>query len=548
MNKTDFFPKQISNLTLIIFTALFLIVFDNIAFFSNVLNVYPLNLKNAGFLASLAFGFAGVIVLLLTLLCSRHLIKPVVITLLIVSSFTSYFMDSYNTVIDDSMINNIINTDYEESLDLLSFKLIVYVSLLGVLPSYLVYKMRLSFRPGWGGVMGRVKLFIITLVSVVAVVFVFSDFYSSFIREHKPLRFYSNPSYYIYSIGKYIHGLFKSTQLPFKTIGLDAKIAESKPLKKLVIFVVGETARADRFSLNGYPAETNPLLKKQDIVSFTNFWSCGTSTAVSVPCMFSRYNASEYSKEKAQTTENVLDVLTHAGVNVLWLDNNSDSKNVADRVPYLSYKNPDLNSVCDPECRDVGMLRKLDSYINEHRSEHLFIVLHQMGNHGPAYYKRYPAAYEKFTPVCKTNQLEDCSIQELNNAYDNAILYTDYFLSEVIGFLKQNSEDFETAMFYVSDHGESLGENGLYLHGLPNYIAPDSQRHVSAVLWLGSSFTGIDKNQLNSNQGAKYSHDHVFHTILGLMGVETSVYDKNLDILPRSAKPPSFNVAEKNID
>jgi lipid A ethanolaminephosphotransferase len=293
---------------------------------------------------------------------------------------------------------------------------------------------------------------------------------------------------------------------------------------------VGETARADRFSLNGYAKETNPLLKQEQLINFNNFWSCGTSTAKSVPCMFSTYKASEYSKAKSQSTENVLDVLKHAGVNVLWLDNNSDSKGVADRVEYQSFKNSEVNPLCNPECRDVGMLEGIQAYINQHPKGDIIIVLHQMGNHGPAYYKRYPAEFEKFTPVCKTNQLEECSKEELDNAYDNAILYTDYFLSKVIAILKQNSDGFETAMFYISDHGESLGEKGLYLHGLPNFIAPDTQRHVPAILWVGDNYAEINTELLKNKQNEKLSHDNVFHSLLGFMEIESSVYDKTMDI------------------
>ncbi len=433
------------------------------------------------------------------------------------------------------MIENIVSTDFAESLDLLSFKLVLYVVFLGILPSFLVYKRKISFRTGWGEVISRVKIISLTLLSVLAVVFIYSDFYSSFFREHKPLRYYANPSYYVFSTSKYINSLFKSNALPLKKIGLDAKPADID--RELVIFVVGETARADRFSLNGYQRETNPLLKKEQVVSFSNFWSCGTSTAVSVPCMFSNITADDYKKEIVKSTENIVDVLQHSGVHVLWLDNNSDSKGVALRVPYQSYKSPKINPVCDPECRDIGMLTNLQSYIDEHPQGDIFIVLHQMGNHGSAYYKRYPVEFEKFTPVCKTNQLEDCSKEELNNAYDNAILYTDYFLSEVIGLLKKNVKTFETAMFYVSDHGESLGENGLYLHGLPRFIAPDTQTHVPAIIWFDDGFYGLNMRLLAKKADNKYSHDNVFHTILGFMEIESDTYDRRMNVLRRNLIP-----------
>jgi len=522
--------RAISSTNVILLVAVFFISFYNFAFFSNVLTVYPIKLQNLGFLSSLSFGCAGLFVLLLSISCYKHTLKPVIISTFFLSSLASYFMDSYNTPIDDSMINNILHTDLAESIDLFSFKLVLYVFFLGVLPSYLIYKTDISFKPRWQEVIARLKLFGITLLSIVAAIYIYSDFYSSFFREHKPLRYYTNPSYYIFSSGKYISGLFKSSQLPFKPLGLDAKTQITASHRELMIFVVGETARADRFSLNGYAKETNPLLKQEQLINFNNFWSCGTSTAKSVPCMFSTYKASEYSKAKSQSTENVLDVLKHAGVNVLWLDNNSDSKGVADRVEYQSFKNSEVNPLCNPECRDVGMLEGIQAYINQHPKGDIIIVLHQMGNHGPAYYKRYPAEFEKFTPVCKTNQLEECSKEELDNAYDNAILYTDYFLSKVIAILKQNSDGFETAMFYISDHGESLGEKGLYLHGLPNFIAPDTQRHVPAILWVGDNYAEINTELLKNKQNEKLSHDNVFHSLLGFMEIESSVYDKTMDI------------------
>ena len=177
------------------------------------------------------------------------------------------------------------------------------------------------------------------------------------------------------------------------------------------------------------------------------------------------------------------------------------------------------------------MLPRIQEYISEHKKGDIFIVLHQMGNHGPAYYKRYPREFEKYSPTCKTNQLESCSKAEIDNAYDNAILYTDYFLSKVVGLLKQNSAEFESAMFYVSDHGESLGEKGLYLHGMPNFIAPDTQLRVPAILWFADNFNDIDSESLKKNRNMKYTHSHIFHTILGFMEIETSVYDKEMDIV-----------------
>ena len=304
--------------------------------------------------------------------------------------------------------------------------------------------------------------------------------------------------------------------------------------RELIIFVVGETARADHFSLNGYAKKTNPLLEQETLFNMPQMSSCGTSTAVSLPCMFSILSQDQFSNDDAAHMENAIDVLKHAGVNILWRDNNSSSKGVADRVTYESFKSPETNPVCDVECRDIGMLSGLDDYIEKHPTGDILIVLHQMGNHGPAYYKRYPAEFETFKPACKTAQLEACSQQQISNAYDNAILYTDYFLAESIQFLKSYSNRFETALMYVSDHGESLGESGIYLHGLPLFIAPQAQTHVPAFLWLGENYDDVEPEPLAHLARQPLTHDNLFHTLLGLFEIDSKVHDKTKDIINMS--------------
>lgn len=229
----------------------------------------------------------------------------------------------------------------------------------------------------------------------------------------------------------------------------------------------------------------------------------------------------------------MLEFVKYVEVTVLWRDNNSSLKGVADRVAYEDFRQSEINPLCDVECRDEGMLDGLQAYINSIQGGDVFIVLHQMGNHGPAYYKRYPEEFEKFTPVCKTNQLESCSKEEIDNAYDNAILYTDYFLSKVIDFLEANADEFEADILYISDHGESLGESGVYLHGMPYFIAPQAQTHVPMIMWFGNDLgmAEVDVAELKKNIHEEYSHDNIFHTLLGLLEVDISVYDKSMDLL-----------------
>jgi lipid A ethanolaminephosphotransferase len=355
--------------------------------------------------------------------------------------------------------------------------------------------------------------------------------YAYFFREHKPVRFYSNPVYPVYSLLKYAFKDISSSSNKFSQLGLDASIPAKDQDRELIIMVVGETARADHFSLNGYSRKTNPLLEQESLFNFTKMTSCGTSTAISVPCMFSFLTQQDFSNNEANQTENILDILTRAGVNVLWRDNNSSSKGVADRITFQDFRRPDNNPICDIECRDEGLLSGLQEYIDTQKEGDILIVLHQMGNHGPAYYKRYTKEFEVFKPACQTAQLEDCNQQEIHNAYDNAILYTDYFLSKAIQLLKQNSTIFETGLFYASDHGESLGEKGIYLHGLPNIIAPNAQTQVPAFLWLGQSYKIPSIQAIRQKTRSSITHDHIFHSLLGLFEVDSAIYNEKLDIL-----------------
>ena len=525
--------KTITPNKLILFTALFIITLGSFTFFQNVLVIYPiLDLPSALFILSLVITFTCVNIIIFSLFCYRYTLKPVLILLLLLSAGAAYFMDSYNVILDDVMIDNIFKTDTAEALDLVSIKLLVYLLFLGVLPAIWIIRLPIAYPSFKKAILSRVLIIGAALLIIVITILSLGNFYASFLRENKSLRYYANPSYYIYSIGKYIGQHFQNNTIPFSFIGIDAVHAQSHIDRELVILVIGETARADHFSLNGYHRKTNPKLEQENIINFTNVWSCGTSTAVSVPCMFALSGRSDFNISKAKASDNVLDIMQRVGLNILWLDNNSSSKGVADRVEYYSYKTPDNNPECDTECRDIGMLTNLDSYIENHPTGDIVIVLHQMGNHGPAYYKRYPSSFEHFTPVCKTNQLEQCSQEEINNAFDNAILYTDFFLSQTIDLLKKYDSKFETALLYVSDHGESLGENGLYLHGLPYMLAPDSQKHVPMLMWFGDSFDKDEVNieQLKQQRHQKYSHDNLFHTILGLVEIKTEVYNPALDI------------------
>ena len=538
MSRAAPLPREIGSNGLVVLTCLLLVGGSNATFFGNLLKTYPPTALNIVALLALTGSFFSLNLILFGLLAFGRLTKPVLIAILPLTALAAYFMDNLGVVISTEMLQNILQTNVGEALDLLTPRLLAYVILLGALPATLVGLAPLYWR-GWRReLIARAWLLALAMLVIAASTLAFGDFFASFIRTHKSLRTYANPAYFIVSVVKLLHGSTPANlDAPLTPLAPDAHIPADDRHRELFILVVGETARADRFSINGYERDNTPRLREARAISLTNFWSCGSSTAVSVPCMFSSTGMAKFDSRKAGSQENLLDVLQRTGVNVLWLDNNSDSKGVALRVPYQNYKSPSTNPICDSECRDEGMLVRLQDYIDSHPMGDIFIVLHQMGNHGPAYYKRYPTEFEKFRPACQSNDLSQCSKEEIGNAYDNAILYTDHFLGKAIDLLKRNDKNFETALFYLSDHGESLGEGGIYLHGLPRAMAPDAQLHVPAILWFGSGFDDIDRPALERKRHARFTHDNLFHTVLGILEIRTAIYQPNLDILDECRKP-----------
>jgi lipid A ethanolaminephosphotransferase len=253
--------------------------------------------------------------------------------------------------------------------------------------------------------------------------------------------------------------------------------------------------------------------------------------------MFSKFTRAEYTHAKGLANENVMDVLSHAGISATWWDNNTGSKAVADRIDFT-----DLAATNDPrfctggECKDEIFMERLDKWLDSITKDSV-VVLHQMGSHGPTYYLRYPQEFKKFTPDCETAELANCTDAQIVNSYDNSLLYTDHFLATIIDKLKVHSDKLATGMIYASDHGESLGENGLYLHGTPYLLAPDQQTHVPFLVWFDNDFAksmGLDRACMAKEATAgAHSHDNFFHSILSMMNVQTSVYDPKLDIFNR---------------
>lgn len=509
------FTRQTRSLALL---ALFFLLAANLSLWAKLLEIYPVSVAfNSQLLhfSSIAVFFALTTALFMLWVCHGKSGKWIAALLLLVSSLAGYYMDHYGVVIDVVMINNIFETDAKEIAGLLNSSMLLRLVALGILPAVLTIRYWPASEGAKRELASRLKLSLGLLLAVTLSIVVAPANFADFVKEHKITRLYANPTGWTYSAISY---LSQSARAATRKTVLHEAAADTKEVgihheTELVILVVGETARADRFSLNGYGRPTNPELEKRDVISFKQVSSCGTSTGESVPCMFSALGRAHYSRHKASQYKNALDVLSEEGVQVLWRDNNSDSKGVATRIQYQDFKSPTFNPECDTECRDIGMLAGLDDYIAQHKGKDILIVLHQMGNHGPEYYRRYPKAFEHFKPVCMTGELRSCSQEEINNGYDNAVRYTDYFLANVIFFLKKYDDTHATAMFYVSDHGESLGEKGVYLHAAPYATAPIEQTHVPAIFWAGKHFD-YPVSMLKAYENAPLSHDDLFCSLL----------------------------------
>ncbi len=488
-------------------------------------------------------GFAGLIaaltLALLALAAWRRAIKPAAALLLVPAAAGAHFMGTYGVVIDPSMMTNVLQTNVTETRDLLGWRLFASLLVIAALPIAWLWRVPVR-RLGFGAQLGRNLGGMIAAAGVAALLLfaIFADL-SATMRNHKSLRYLINPHNSFYALGVLAHQANAKPAGPPLPIGEGATLADRPAGRKppLFLLVVGETARGDHFSLNGYARPTNPQLAGLGVVSFRDVTSCGTNTAASLPCMFSHLGREAYvSRERDQ--ENLLDLAQRLGLAVLWLENQSGCKGVCERVPVIDASQGAPAALCsDGECLDEALLHGLDARLAalpaERRARGVLLVMHQMGSHGPAYWRRSPPDGKPFLPECETNVLQQCDRQALINAYDNSIAYTDRMLAGAISWLKQQSA-FEPLMLYISDHGESLGENGLYLHGLPYAVAPREQKHPAMVVWTPSA----DQRQcLAAQRDAPLSHDHLFHTVAGTLGIHAAEYRPALDLLAPCRAP-----------
>ena len=469
---------------------------------------------------------------LLLLVVNRWTFKWFMASLFLITSIAVYFISTFHVYIDPSMVINIVSTDYQESAEFLQWRVLPYLFLLGIVPCLLVWHIKIYKRSLLSYWTGRLGTIILSLSMFFGGIWtVFTDL-GPIHRAKREIVYLVTPLNLFSSSAKAYWGAHKSNNTK-NIIGKDAQqISRPKGSRpRVLVFVVGETVRASNWGLNGYKRQTTPELSKlHHLINFSQVNSCGTSTAVSLPCMFSPYGFHAYDEQRIQQSESLLHLLSRMNVSVLWRDNQSGCKGVCDGLPYERIK---VDALCSTgRCFDEVLLHQLKERI-EAKNEDQIIVLHMLGNHGPAYFQRYPQEFKQWQPTCDTADLSSCSQQSIVNTYDNAILYADKILARTIDELS-SIRTHDTGLIYISDHGESLGEHNLFLHGLPYFMAPDEQKKIPMTFWMSQGLSqqlGVQEQCLRKKQNNPISHDYLFSTILSLFDIKTKIYDEKFDLL-----------------
>ncbi|MBF4336625.1 phosphoethanolamine transferase [Vibrio anguillarum] len=519
-------------------------------YFSLVLNI-PIYAKlaqifsaadqfNWGFAFSIPIFFFLALNVIFQLFSWPYFLKPFFAVLLILSAVVSYASYNYGTIVDRDMLLNVVETNSSEAGSYVSLYSIVWISALGILPAALLLLSPLKVEKSISRFLGYKALSILlSLLGIVIIAALYYQNYSSVGRNNSYLKKMIIPTHFVYSAYGLVKDRYFTEPEVYQIIGADAqqqpKTTHSRDAEKptLVLFVLGETARAQNYQYYGYTRDTNAYTAPYQPIFFSDVASCGTATAVSVPCLFSNMDRHNFDRTKADNQDNVLDILQRAGVDLLWKENDGGDKGVAKNIPQKELDKTAREGRCDGStCYDVTMLDNLDEEIANQTGNRM-IFMHIIGSHGPTYFKRYPKDMAKYQPDCPRADIENCSVEQIVNTYDNTIRYTDFVLAQLIEKLKSLQAQYNTALIYVSDHGESLGENGLFLHGMPYSLAPDDQTQVPLLVWLSDGFArtkGVNKTCLRQTATQPYAHSNLFHSLLGIMDVSTNAYEKAQDI------------------
>ncbi|WP_127104289.1 phosphoethanolamine transferase [Pararhodobacter zhoushanensis] len=527
-----FLTRPVIGQTLLtVLVASYIMVMLNAGFWSRLSQIFPDSLWQEALFGAAIWALT---VLTLELLGPWRLQQPVAALLIVIAASANYYEQSFGVLIDREMVRNIFETTVAESRHLVTSGMVVQIALTGVLPALLVFWPRVRRLAWWHHLWRWPVAVIVSFALMLGALFADYKAFSAVLREHHDLMTAYLPGAPIIAALRYGREQWSTADPVARPLGTDAHpgpalAAADEPV--LLVIFAGETLRAQNFGLNGYARDTTPGLRERGVINFSDMTSCGTSTAVSLPCMFSRLTQAEYSRSSFLQEENLLDVLGHAGLAVEWYDNNTGDQRIAARAGWQRVDAALAPEACTGECTDEVFLPLIEDRLAT-ITQDTVLVLHMIGSHGPAYHLRYPPERAVFQPSCETSQFSDCAVAEIVNAYDNSVLETDFVLSRAIDLMAASNRVLP-AMIFLSDHGESLGENGLYLHAAPGFMAPAEQTHVPMVMWLGDDFRtamALDPVCLSEAANQPVSQDNLFHTVLGLLDVTTSVRDPGLDL------------------
>ncbi|KGH50345.1 lipid A phosphoethanolamine transferase [Acinetobacter idrijaensis] len=514
----------------------------NFAFYQKIHEFTPYaNLKAGLLLAATALIIIAFYNLVLQWLNWKWNAKILASVLIILGGFSAYFVNSLGVVITPDQIQNMLQTDAREVRDLWSMRLVIWTLVFVVFPLFIIWMLKIQPASLGHQLVHKSLSSVVSLGLILGLLFCFYVDYAAIFREHRDLKGMLSPQNSIASTLSYYKKKAPKANLPLVAFGEDAHLLQQAQMQehpKLMVLVVGETARAESFALNGYARNTNPELSKLAVINFNQVSSCGTATAVSVPCMFSGMSRETYDEQLASHREGLLDIAQRAGYQVTWIDNNSGCKGACDRVQKYQIPAQLKQKWCDAsgECFDEILVDSLKDYLahlDKNNQKPQLIVLHQMGSHGPAYFKRSKTPYQPFQPTCNSNAIQGCSTEELKNSYDNSIVYTDHVLAQIVETLKQQTQ-YQTGFWYLSDHGESTGEHGLYLHGAPYSMAPTQQTHVPMLMWFSDAWKQQNTQQVSCLKGQTEqarSQDHLFPSLLSLLDIKTQVIEAKNDML-----------------
>ena len=447
---------------------------------------------------------------------------------ILTGGMAAYFSYHYHTYITRSVVAALFETNLIEASEWIGYTFVIYFLFLVCCPLFLLYKIKINFPNFKDLIKQRLLVTIVWLIACIVLGTTWRTDLSLYLKRHYDIRYFFVPTNYVSSLIELGVYTFATKHQENTMEWVQIVKRNSAPNKKnLFVFVLGESARDANFSLSGYKRDTNAPLRPytRDIMVFKRTKACGTITRVSVPCMFSHYAQNVYDERSAKYAANVLNILQHEGIDVHWIDNELGCNKVCRYVP--------TKYTCETRtCLDDSLNKELYQMLPDFNKD-TFIVLHQRGSHGPRYDLRAPTEYHKFKPICEQADSDLCSQDAIVNAYDNSLYYTSALLADLIEHLSKVTDKFNPILLYISDHGESLGENNLYGHGAEYEFAPDYQKEVPFLVWIPKTTRralGLNAQCLQNMAHNQVSQDYIFHSILGVFGIKTNVYDNKLDI------------------